>query len=225
MLADESLDVTEQVRLAFKLLDLLHDYWVTCEIRFADRGPEGPLPVDVLWEGHRRRLEAGRDAEAVTYSLWTDWFEDRDTAAAPPPHPARAPPRTHKPGPHGRKRRRKKGCTDPVGRAATRVGKATVTGREPKVSRALSRPACMPSHLAPTSRRRAVKPLSPGQDPSSKKPLMPKRPACGSPRQEGAPRHQPPPRQKHMSPLPGGRGSLHLHHTQQIFVVFAEHAQ
>lgn len=80
--ADEFLDVTARVRLAFGLLDVLDDYWVTCEIRFADRGPQGPLPADVLWEGYRRRLEADRDAEAVTYSLWTDWFEDRGTAVS-----------------------------------------------------------------------------------------------------------------------------------------------
>lgn len=78
---DEVLDATEQVRLAFGLLDLLDDYWVTCEIRFADRGPGGPLPADALWDGYRRRLEAKQDAEAVTYSLWTDWFEDHNTAA------------------------------------------------------------------------------------------------------------------------------------------------
>ncbi|MEU6887924.1 hypothetical protein ABZ918_22420 [Streptomyces viridosporus] len=78
---DGCLDVAEQVRLAFGLLDLLDDYWVTCEIRFADRGAQGPLPADVLWDGYRRRLEAERGAEAVTYSLWADWFEDHDTAA------------------------------------------------------------------------------------------------------------------------------------------------
>ncbi|KOV52524.1 hypothetical protein ADL00_37320 [Streptomyces sp. AS58] len=78
---DEGLDVSEQVQLAFGLLDLLGDYWVTCEIRFADRGSQGPLPADVLWDGYRRRLEADRDADAVTYSLWADWFEDRETAA------------------------------------------------------------------------------------------------------------------------------------------------
>ncbi|KUO14876.1 hypothetical protein [Streptomyces dysideae] len=78
---DERMDVAEQVRLAFGLLDLLDEYWVTCEIGFADRGPQGPLPADVLWDGYRRRLEADRDAEPVTYSLWVDWFEDRDTAA------------------------------------------------------------------------------------------------------------------------------------------------
>ncbi|MFF4833923.1 hypothetical protein [Streptomyces sp. NPDC001315] len=80
-LTDGDRDATGRLRLAFGLLDLLDDYWVTCEIRFADRGPEGPLPAEPLWESYRRRLEAPRDAEAVTYSLWVDWFEDRDTAA------------------------------------------------------------------------------------------------------------------------------------------------
>ncbi|WP_416981103.1 hypothetical protein [Streptomyces sp. T028] len=77
----EDMRAADQVRLAFGLLDLLDAYWVTCEMRFADRGPEGPLPADALWGGYRRRLEADRDAEALTYSLWVDWFEDRGTAA------------------------------------------------------------------------------------------------------------------------------------------------
>ncbi|WP_457033215.1 hypothetical protein [Kitasatospora sp. P5_F3] len=77
----EDLDAADQLRLAFGLLDLLGDYWVTCEIRFAHHGAEGPLPTDVLWDGYRRRLEADRDAEAVTYSLWVDWFEDHSTSA------------------------------------------------------------------------------------------------------------------------------------------------
>ncbi|MFE7764721.1 hypothetical protein [Streptomyces sp. NPDC057438] len=75
------LDAAAQVRLAFGLLDLLDAYWVTCEIRFAYGSAEGRLPADVLWDGYRRRLEADRDCEAVTYSLWVDWFEDRATAA------------------------------------------------------------------------------------------------------------------------------------------------
>ncbi|MFJ2240322.1 hypothetical protein [Streptomyces sp. NPDC087859] len=79
---DERLDVAGQLGLAFGLLDLLDDYWVTCEIRFADRGPGGPLPSDILWDGYRRRLEAPEAADAVTYSLWADWFEDRDTCEA-----------------------------------------------------------------------------------------------------------------------------------------------
>ncbi|MFJ4818346.1 hypothetical protein [Streptomyces sp. NPDC088801] len=78
---DERLDVAGRLRLAFGLLDVLDDYWVTCEIRFADRGPGAPLPPEVLWEGYRRRLEAEQVAEAVTYSLWADWFEDRNTSA------------------------------------------------------------------------------------------------------------------------------------------------
>ncbi|MFE0641947.1 hypothetical protein ACFW2Y_10115 [Streptomyces sp. NPDC058877] len=78
----EDLDAADQVRLAFGLLDLLDEYWVTCEIRFADDSAEGPLPADVLWDGYRQRLEADRDAETVTYSLWVDWFEDHTTSAA-----------------------------------------------------------------------------------------------------------------------------------------------
>ncbi|MEV3993791.1 hypothetical protein AB0J57_33395 [Streptomyces sp. NPDC049837] len=77
----EDLGAAEQVLLAFGLLDLLDEYWVTCEIRFANDGAEGPLPTDALWEGYRRRLEADRDVETVTYSLWVDWFEDHTTSA------------------------------------------------------------------------------------------------------------------------------------------------
>jgi hypothetical protein len=40
--ADEDLDRAGQLTVAFGLLDLLDDYWVTCEISFADRGPAGP---------------------------------------------------------------------------------------------------------------------------------------------------------------------------------------
>ena len=76
---DDYLDLAGPVRLAFGLLDLLDEYWVTCEIRMAHLGTDGPLPADALWDGYRRRLEADRDAEAVTYSLWVDWFEDRAT--------------------------------------------------------------------------------------------------------------------------------------------------
>ncbi|MGW1121604.1 hypothetical protein ACWD5B_31575 [Streptomyces tanashiensis] len=77
----EDLDAADQVRLAFGLLDLLDEYWVTCEIRFANEGAEGPLPADVLWDAYRQRLEADGDAGAVTYSLWVDWFEDHATSA------------------------------------------------------------------------------------------------------------------------------------------------
>ncbi|MFJ8015583.1 hypothetical protein [Streptomyces sp. NPDC096339] len=76
----EDLDAADRLRLAFGLLDLLGEYWVTCEIRFANERPEDPLPADVLWDGYRRRLEAEGDAEAVTYSLWVDWFEDHTTS-------------------------------------------------------------------------------------------------------------------------------------------------
>ncbi|MCG8969082.1 hypothetical protein [Streptomyces sp. CL12-4] len=77
----EDRDAAEQLRLAFGLLDLLDDYWVTCEIRFAHASAEGPLPASVLWDGYRRRLEADGDVEAVIHSLWVDWFEDCTTSA------------------------------------------------------------------------------------------------------------------------------------------------
>ncbi|WP_159478867.1 hypothetical protein OG879_04845 [Streptomyces caniferus] len=77
----EDLDPADRVRLAFGLLDLLDEYWVACELRMADGSAGGSLPAEVLWDGYRRRLEADRDVEAITYSLWVDWFEDRSTAA------------------------------------------------------------------------------------------------------------------------------------------------
>ncbi|MFI0975540.1 hypothetical protein ACH4SP_00770 [Streptomyces sp. NPDC021093] len=80
--SDERLDVAGQVRLAFGLLDVLDQYWVTVEIRFADRGAAGPLPAEPLWDCYRQRLEAPRVSEAVTYSLWVDWFEDGKTSTA-----------------------------------------------------------------------------------------------------------------------------------------------
>lgn len=77
----EDLPPADQVQLAFGLLDLLDEYWVTCEIRFANESAENPLPADALWDGYRQRLETDRDVEAVTYSLWVDWFEDHTTSA------------------------------------------------------------------------------------------------------------------------------------------------
>lgn len=78
---DERLDVHGQLHLAFGLLDLLNEYWVTCEIRCADQGADGPLPADALWDGYRRRLEGSQSADVLTYSLWVDWFEDHHTSA------------------------------------------------------------------------------------------------------------------------------------------------
>ncbi|MFJ8112148.1 hypothetical protein [Streptomyces sp. NPDC096132] len=78
---DDDLTAADRIRLAFELLDLLDDGWVMSEIRMADRGPDGPLPPGLLWAAVRRRLEEERDAEHVTHSLWTDWFEDRATSA------------------------------------------------------------------------------------------------------------------------------------------------
>ncbi|MEW2357986.1 hypothetical protein [Spirillospora sp. NPDC029432] len=79
MLEDPGLDGAGRLELAFGLLDLLDDYWVTCEMRFAVLN--GKVPRAVLWDGYRRRLERDAEPAAITYSLWVDWFEDRGTVA------------------------------------------------------------------------------------------------------------------------------------------------
>lgn len=61
-------------------MDLLDAYWVTSQIGSVVQGSEDPRAARVLWDGYRSRLEAPEVSEAVTYSLWVDWFEDRDTA-------------------------------------------------------------------------------------------------------------------------------------------------
>ncbi|MER6447170.1 hypothetical protein [Streptomyces venezuelae] len=79
---DERLDVAGRLRVALGLMDLLG--WhplVTDQIHSAHLGPLGPLPPDVLWGGYRRRLEAPAECEAITCSLWFDWFEYFPTAA------------------------------------------------------------------------------------------------------------------------------------------------
>ncbi|WP_406074160.1 hypothetical protein [Streptomyces virginiae] len=79
---DERLDLADRLRVALGLMDLLG--WhplVTAQVHTAHLGPEGPLPPDLLWGGYRRRLEAERECEAITCSLWFDWFEYAPTAA------------------------------------------------------------------------------------------------------------------------------------------------
>lgn len=79
---DERLDVAGRLRVALGLMDLLG--WhplVTDQIHTAHLGPQGPLPPDLLWGGYRRRLEAVPEHEAITCSLWFDWFEYVPTAA------------------------------------------------------------------------------------------------------------------------------------------------
>ncbi|WP_063760499.1 hypothetical protein [Streptomyces sp. NRRL S-241] len=79
---DERLDVAGRLRVALGLMDLLG--WhplVTDQIHTAHLGPQGPLPPDLLWGGYRRRLEAVPEHEAITCSLWFDWFEYAPTAA------------------------------------------------------------------------------------------------------------------------------------------------
>ncbi|MCX5175567.1 hypothetical protein [Streptomyces virginiae] len=79
---DETLDLSDRLRVALGLMDLLG--WhplVTAQVHTAHLGPEGPLPPEPLWGGYRRRLEAVRECEAITCSLWFDWFEYAPTAA------------------------------------------------------------------------------------------------------------------------------------------------
>jgi hypothetical protein len=78
-LEDPDLDATGRLRLALGFLELLDDYWVTCEIRFVVMNARDPILDGLLWDAYRRRLEAPEPAEPITYSLWVDWFEDHTT--------------------------------------------------------------------------------------------------------------------------------------------------
>ncbi|WP_067816535.1 hypothetical protein [Actinomadura kijaniata] len=62
------------LRLTFGLLDLLDHYWVTHELSHLVLTE--PSVAGAFWAGCRRRLEAPEEPEALTYSLWVDWFED-----------------------------------------------------------------------------------------------------------------------------------------------------
>jgi hypothetical protein len=81
-LEDPDLDPVGRLRLALGLLDLLDDYWVTCEIGFVMANVQDPVRTGMFWDAYRRRLEAPEPAEPVSYSLWVDWFEDRTTTEA-----------------------------------------------------------------------------------------------------------------------------------------------
>ncbi|MBU3067448.1 hypothetical protein KO481_38740 [Nocardia sp. NEAU-G5] len=79
MLGDPDLDESGRLRLGFGLLDLVDEYWVTCEIGFLIAHTTDPLVHQVLWREYRSRLEAPEATEAIDYSLWVHWFEDRTT--------------------------------------------------------------------------------------------------------------------------------------------------
>ncbi len=80
---DEEPDLAGQLRVALGLMDLLGSHTlVTGQVHMAHLGKRGPLPHDLLWDGYRRRLEAVREYEGYTSSLWLDWFEDSRTSAA-----------------------------------------------------------------------------------------------------------------------------------------------
>ncbi|MFJ3882046.1 hypothetical protein ACIPW5_31955 [Streptomyces sp. NPDC090077] len=82
-LTEDDLDDTAQAELALALVDLLDEYWVTCELHFTFHGTlyGGPRPKAPLWKGYRTRLERERNPKPVRYSLWVDWFENRATSA------------------------------------------------------------------------------------------------------------------------------------------------
>ncbi|GIM91165.1 hypothetical protein [Paractinoplanes toevensis] len=70
------------LRLGLGLLDLLDQYWVTVEIGWYAAERDDPGVYDAMWAGYRERLENAAPCEAVLYSLWVDWFENRDTVDA-----------------------------------------------------------------------------------------------------------------------------------------------
>lgn len=49
-LEDPDLDAVGRLRLALGLLDLLDDYWVTCEIRFAVTDAQALMETGLLWD-------------------------------------------------------------------------------------------------------------------------------------------------------------------------------
>ncbi|MBQ1018209.1 hypothetical protein KBX71_10090 [Micromonospora sp. D93] len=81
-LGDDRLTPMQRLRTGLGLLDLLDEYWATFELRTFITEQTDPVVMDAFWAGYRQRLEAVEPAEQVLYSLWVDWFEDRDTAQA-----------------------------------------------------------------------------------------------------------------------------------------------
>jgi hypothetical protein len=80
---DLELSATPQgVAHGLDLLDLLGEYWVTCELGFVLHTAGDDTLWRHLWAGYRQRLEAPDPAGPVEYSLWVDHFEDRRTVAA-----------------------------------------------------------------------------------------------------------------------------------------------
>ncbi|MEV4347079.1 hypothetical protein AB0J83_21700 [Actinoplanes sp. NPDC049596] len=78
-LADDRLTPMQRLRIGLGLLDLLDEYWVTRELGWFVANQEAPV-VDAFWAACRQRLEAVEPCEQLSYSLWVDWFEDRETA-------------------------------------------------------------------------------------------------------------------------------------------------
>ncbi|MET0136169.1 MAG: hypothetical protein ABW215_21510 [Kibdelosporangium sp.] len=82
ILEADGLDSAARLELALGLLDLLDEYAVTMEIWPLVSGTGEPELTRLFWDAYRRRLEAEEPAQAIEYSLWVDWFEDRATAPA-----------------------------------------------------------------------------------------------------------------------------------------------
>jgi hypothetical protein len=79
VVTDGRLSPMQRLRTGLGLLDLLDEYWVTAQLRGFILEQDAPELTDAFWAGYRRRLEAVEPCEQLSYSLWVDWFEDRDT--------------------------------------------------------------------------------------------------------------------------------------------------
>jgi hypothetical protein len=74
------LDGPDLVRLALGLLDLVGGYSLTVDLRWVVQDWRDDTVSRLYWSGYRERLERPQPHEAIEYSLWVDWFEDRQTA-------------------------------------------------------------------------------------------------------------------------------------------------
>ncbi len=74
-------DPAQRLSIAFGLIDLLDEWWVTVEIGWFLARQDDPAITAAFWDGYRELLERVEPCEPVLYSLWVDWFEDHQTAA------------------------------------------------------------------------------------------------------------------------------------------------
>jgi hypothetical protein len=83
---ESALEATElslhgRLELGLGLLDLLDTYAVAMYLRY-ELLDDGALSAFVpeVWDYYREALGRDDEPQAVSYSLWVDWFEDRNTA-------------------------------------------------------------------------------------------------------------------------------------------------